>query len=100
MTLNVKPGPQNVSLDVWRPDGPGRTAGFTDFFFGDEVADPEIDAMIAFAMQTGAEDTALVEAVQRGMASGAVATGRIMPESERLVGHFQALVVAALGGRG
>ena len=30
VTLNVEPGPQNVSLDVWAPDGPGRTIGFTD----------------------------------------------------------------------
>ena len=52
--------------------------------------------MMAFALQTGAEDTALVEAVQRGMASGAVATGRLMPESERLVAHFQGLVLEAL----
>ena len=52
--------------------------------------------MIAFSLQTGREDTALVEAVQRGMASGAVATGRLMPESERLVAHFQGLVLEAL----
>ncbi len=96
VTLNVKPGPQNVSLDVWRPDGPGRTVGFTDFFYGAGVSEGEVDAMTAFALQTGAEDTALVEAVQRGLASGAVATGRLMPESERLVAHFQSLVLAAL----
>ncbi len=50
----MKPGPQNVSLDVWRPDGPGRTVGFTDFFFGADVTDGEVDEMIAFALQTGA----------------------------------------------
>ena len=54
--------------------------------------------MLAFSLQTGREDIALVEAVQRGMASGAVATGRLMPESERLVAHFQRLVVDALRG--
>ena len=96
VTLNVKPGPQNVSLDVWRPDGPGRTVGFTDYFFGAGVADDEVEEMIAFSLQTGREDTALVEAVQRGMASGAVATGRLMPQSERLVAHFQGLVLEAL----
>jgi len=96
VTLNVKPGPQNLSLDVWHPDGPGRTVGFTDFFFGAEVTDAEIDEMIELALQTGAEDTALVEAVQRGMASGAVPTGRLMPESERLVAHFQRLVLEGL----
>jgi choline monooxygenase len=98
VTLNVKPGPQNVSLDVWVPVGPGRTRGFSDYFFGVGVPEPVIDQMVAFAMQVGAEDTGLVEGVQRGMASGAVATGRLMPESERLVAHFQRLVVAALHG--
>jgi phenylpropionate dioxygenase-like ring-hydroxylating dioxygenase large terminal subunit len=96
VTLNVKPGPQNVSLDVWLPDGPGRTLGHTDYFFAPDLPDDEAGEMIDASLQTGLEDTALVEAVQRGMASGAVATGRLMPESERLVAHFQRLVVRAL----
>ena len=96
VTLNVKPGPQNVSLDVWLPDGPGRTVGYTDYFFGPDVTGAAAEEMIAFSLQTGREDVALVEAVQRGMASGAVATGRLMPESERLVAHFQWLVLEAL----
>jgi phenylpropionate dioxygenase-like ring-hydroxylating dioxygenase large terminal subunit len=96
VTLNIKPGPQNVSVDVWLPDGPGRTNGYTDFFFGADVGDAVAEEMIEFAMQTGREDVALVEAVQRGLASGAVATGRLMPESEKLVAHFQELVLDAL----
>ena len=77
---------------------PGRTLGFTDYFFGPEVPDAMVEEMLAFSLQVGREDVALVEAVQRGMASGAVATGRLMPESERLVAHFQRLVVDALRG--
>ena len=98
VTINVDPGPQNLSLDVWRPDGAGRTLGFTDYFFAPEVPDAVAEEVLAFSLQTGREDVALVEAVQRGMASGAVATGRLMPESERLVAHFQRLVVDALRG--
>jgi phenylpropionate dioxygenase-like ring-hydroxylating dioxygenase large terminal subunit len=96
VTLNIKPGPQNVSIDVWRPDGPGRTVGHTDYFFGPEVDDTFAEDRIASSLETGREDVALVEAVQRGLASGAVATGRLMPQSERLVAHFQALVLEAL----
>ena len=96
VTINVDPGPQNLSLDVWRPDGAGRTLGFTDYFFGPDVPDAMVEEVLAFSLQVGREDVALVEAVQRGMASGAVATGRLMPESERLVAHFQRLVVDAL----
>jgi len=62
------------------------------------VPDAVAEEVLAFSLQTGREDVALVEAVQRGMASGAVATGRLMPESERLVAHFQRLVVDALRG--
>ena len=96
ITVNVKPGPQNVSVDVWKPDGPGRTVGFTDHYIGACVPDDVAAEMMAFSQQTAREDVALVEAVQRGLASGAVATGRPMPESERLVAHFQGLVLEAL----
>jgi phenylpropionate dioxygenase-like ring-hydroxylating dioxygenase large terminal subunit len=96
VTLNVEPGPQNISLDVWRPDGPSRTQGFTDYFFAPEVPDGTAEDLMAFSRQVGEEDGALVEAVQRGMASGAVPFGRLMPESEQLVAHFQRMVLAAL----
>ena len=32
------------------------------------------------------------------MASGALPTGVLMPESEKLIAHFQSLVVEAIGG--
>ena len=96
VTLNVEPGPQNISLDVWRPDGPGRTQGFTDYFFAPEVPEGTAEELMAFSRQVGEEDGALVEAVQRGMASGAVPFGRLMPESEQLVAHFQRMVLTAL----
>ena len=38
-----------------------------------------------------------VERVQIGMRSGIVTEGTLMPESERLIGHFERLVVDALG---
>ncbi len=96
VTINIDPGPQNLSLDVWLPDGPGRTRGFTEYFFGADVPAETVDDIMAFSRQVAEEDTALVEAVQRGMNSGAVATGRLMPRSEQLVAHFQRLVLAAL----
>ena len=96
VTINVDPGPQNLSLDVWRPDGASRTQGFTDYFFAPELTDDVADEILAFSLQVGREDVALVEAVQRGMASGAVPFGRLMPESEQLVAHFQRMVLAAL----
>ena len=38
-----------------------------------------------------------MEGVQRGIASGGLESGVLMPESEQLIAHFQSLVVEALG---
>ena len=61
-----------------------------------DVPEETADELMTFTRQVGREDGALVEAVQRGMASGAVPFGRLMPESEQLVAHFQRMVLAAL----
>ena len=37
-----------------------------------------------------------MESVQRGVSSGLIDAGRLMPESERLLAHFQQLVREAL----
>ena len=59
-----------------------------------------INESLAFDAQVGAEDTVLVERVQAGL-RGSVGTalvedGRLLPDSEQLIAHFQALVVDAL----
>ena len=38
----------------------------------------------------------LIARVQAGMQSGILHDGRLLPESEQLVAHFQSLVVQAL----
>ncbi|MDX6505503.1 MAG: choline monooxygenase, partial [Gaiellaceae bacterium] len=72
------------------------TTGFLDYFFPEEVSDAEVDELLAFDDQVGLEDRALVESVQSGMRSGLLDAGRLMPESERLLVHFQRLVREAL----
>ncbi len=52
--------------------------------------------MLEFDDRVGAEDRELVERVQAGVRSGLVEDGRLLPESERLVAHFQGLVLRAL----
>ena len=39
----------------------------------------------------------LVERVQVGMRSGLIEAGHILPESERLITHFERQLVGALG---
>ena len=41
----------------------------------------------------------LVERVQAGVHSGAIGEGALIPVSEQLIAHFQALVTEALGSR-
>jgi choline monooxygenase len=92
VAINVEPGPANLSIDVWEPDGAGRTKGRTDYFFGPEVPAAQREEILEFSRQLGVEDQRLVESVQKGLASGAIESGRLLPRSERLIAHFQQLV--------
>ena len=95
-TINIDPGRANLSLDVWIPDGPETTRGFTDQFFAQDVPPALRAEMMAFSQQVGAEDDSLVESVQRGLRSGMVPQGRLLLGSEGLIHHFQSLVYEAL----
>jgi phenylpropionate dioxygenase-like ring-hydroxylating dioxygenase large terminal subunit len=94
--LYAMPGPQNVAVGPVTPLGPERTAGFLDYFFPEDVPAAEIEELIAFDDQVGREDRELVESVQTGVRSGLLDEGRLLPDSERLLAHFQRLVREAL----
>jgi phenylpropionate dioxygenase-like ring-hydroxylating dioxygenase large terminal subunit len=94
--INVMPGRPNLSIGPIVPVSPGRTHRFLDYFVAADADEAWIAEMLAFDAEVGAEDTRLVERVQRGVETGLLEEGRLLPESERLVAHFQALVVEAL----
>jgi choline monooxygenase len=94
--INIFPGHANLSIGPFVPLTPERTYRFLDYFFGPEVDPAWIEDLLAFDTQVGREDVALVEGVQRGVASGALEHGVLMSHSEQLIGHFQALTAAAL----
>ena len=96
LKLSVYPGLANLSIGPVWPESAERTAGFLDYFFAPDVADEEARELIAFDDQVGREDTALVESVQRGVRSGLVERGRLMPDSEQLIAGFQRKVGEAL----
>jgi phenylpropionate dioxygenase-like ring-hydroxylating dioxygenase large terminal subunit len=96
LTFNIDPGPANLSVEAWRPDGPERTVGFSDHFFGEDVPDEVVQELIEFAAQVGAEDDALVESVHRGLGSRTIPHGRLLLNSEHLIQRFQRLVFDAL----
>jgi choline monooxygenase len=96
LTININPGHPNLSIDVWMPDGPDRTRGFSEQYFGPDVPDDFARQLIAFNKQVGAEDDVLTNSVQRGLRAGLPVQGRFLVKSENLVIHFQKLVLAAL----
>jgi choline monooxygenase len=95
-TINIAPGPQNISLERWIPDGPRRTIEVTDYFFGPDVPDELITELMAWDEQVSIEDNALVASVQIGLDSGVVRQGRLMGQSEQLIADFQRRVYEAL----
>lgn len=95
-TISINPGFPNLSIDVWIPDGPTATRGFSEQYFAPGVSDEFARDLIAFNRQVGAEDDALTDSVQRGLLGGIPERGRFLANSERLVIHFQKLVAAAL----
>ena len=96
LKVNVYPGPANLSIGPIWPETPDRTVGFLDYFFGADVDDGTARELIEFDDQVGREDSALVASVQRGVGTGLVESGRLLPDSERLIVSFQSRVAKAL----
>jgi choline monooxygenase len=95
--VNVMPGRQNLSVGPIVPRGHDRTYRFLDYFVGEDADEEWLRGFLELDEQVGAEDRKLVEAVQRGIGSGALESGVLLPESEQLIAAFQALVLEALG---
>ncbi|MHB1241799.1 MAG: aromatic ring-hydroxylating oxygenase subunit alpha [Gaiellaceae bacterium] len=96
VTINLMPGHPNLSIGPIVPAGPERTTRFLDYFVGPDVEQAWIDDMLEFDDQVGREDTVLVERVQKGLRGGGIEHGRLLPESEQLIAHFQGLLLDAL----
>jgi len=95
-TINIAPGPQNLSIERWVPTGPRTTVEVTDYFFAPDVSEERIAEVVAFDTQVSSEDVALVLSVQAGLDSGRVPQGRLLAESEQLIAAFQRRVHDAL----
>ncbi len=94
--VNVMPGRQNLSIGPILPRGTDRTYRFLEYFVGEDCDESWLAGFLALDDVVGAEDRVLVEAVQRGVASGGLDHGVLMQESEQLIAWFQSLVVDAL----
>lgn len=96
IVINIVPGQPNLSIGPILPAGPERTARSLDYFFAGGASEEWIADVLEFDNQVGTEDRGLVESVQRGLRSGMVERGRLMPRSERLIADFQRRVATAL----
>jgi choline monooxygenase len=96
--VNLYPGRGNASTNIILPVAPDRTLAVYDFYF--EPGMPDAEAMVAFIDQVQQEDLVLCESVQRGLGSGRLDRGRLMPRYEGGIQHFERLVVEALCGPG
>ena len=98
MTININPGFPNLSIDVWIPNGPNGTKGFSEQYFGPGVSEEFAQELIGFNVQVGLEDDVLTDSVQRGLRAAIPDRGRFLTQAEHLVGHFQKLVSSAVAG--
>jgi phenylpropionate dioxygenase-like ring-hydroxylating dioxygenase large terminal subunit len=95
-SINVFPGPPNLSIGPIMPSGPHRTSRYLDYFFAPGADETWRAEYFAFDEQVGREDRALVESVHRGMASGVLEHGRLLLNAEPLLAAFQQYLADAL----
>lgn len=93
VTISINPGFPNLAVDVWLPNGPGSSYGFSEQYFAPNVDEQWAQDMYEFNKRVGEEDDALTTSVQRSLSSGLPAEGRLLLNSEKLLLHFQRLVV-------
>lgn len=95
-TLNIYPGPGNVSLNLFVPLATDRTLAIYDYCFVDEVSAADEREFVRFIDQVQEEDVVLCEGVQRGLQSGYFDQGKLMLRRENALRHFQRLVYRVL----
>jgi choline monooxygenase len=99
-TINIYPGPGNMSLNLFQPLAPNRTRAIFEYCFVDEVSDESVNEFDRFIDQVQREDTVLCESVQRGLSSGRFERGRLMLSRENGLQHFQRLVYEVVTAKG
>ena len=85
LTININPGFPNLSVDVWLPDGPNATRGFSEQYFG-----PGVDEGFARGpdrlQQAGRPGRRRPDQFRAARADGRLARARPVPHQERAAG--------------
>lgn len=95
-TLNVYPGPGNLSLNLFLPVEVNKTLAIFDYCFVDAVTREDEENFARFIDQVQEEDIVLCESVQRGLSSGFFDQGKLMLHQEKALQHFQQLVYRSM----
>jgi phenylpropionate dioxygenase-like ring-hydroxylating dioxygenase large terminal subunit len=95
-TLNIYPGPGNVSLNLFVPLAVNKTLAIYDYCFVEAVSQDEERDFVKFIDQVQEEDIVLCESVQRGLSTGFFERGRLMLHRENALRHFQKLVYGVM----
>jgi choline monooxygenase len=80
----------------YRPVGPNRTLQVNDYFFSADWSERQVEEEIDHISVIMREDWAAFESVQRGIESGMIERGIVLPEEEGLLCHFQTMLTDAL----
>jgi choline monooxygenase len=95
--------PDRLQTNRVLPLGVDRCEVVFDFYYPADPADPTAQARcqadVDFSDEVQAEDAEICLAVQRGLASGGYAPGRLNPRWENALHHFHEVLRAAYGGK-
>ncbi len=78
------------------PIDAGTTRQYNDYYFPEHYSEEDVERGIEEIATIMKEDWEVFEGVQRGLVSGALEHGRLMPDNEALLIHNQRLVLDAL----
>lgn len=94
LMLNIYP--DNVSTNVIRPQGTGRTLTLFEWFANPGTPTSDMRQTIDFSEEIQQEDIFICEHVQKGLTSRSYDRGRYSAKRENGVHHFHRLIAAAL----
>lgn len=97
LSLNIYPGPGNLSTNQLIPIDEENTLAIYEHFYeegADETFATETSELIHQVM---VEDLVLCESAHRGAKSGQVASGRLVTKHEHSIAHFQDLIRSTVG---
>lgn len=97
LSLNIYPGPGNLSTNQLIPIDADNTLAVYEYFYEDGADEQFAAETSELIHQVMVEDVVLCESAHRGTKSGQVAEGRLVTKHEHSIAHFQDLIRSTVG---